>query len=1181
MQNTNQNNKEVSKTNNTNFNKKTINEKEVEMQDFWTENKIFEKSLVSPAGKEAVGDFTFFDGPPFATGTPHFGHILAGTIKDVIPRYQTMQGKRVRRVWGWDCHGLPIENLIEKSLNLNSKKEIEEYGVGKFNQAAADSVMMYDKEWKEIVPRLGRWVDMENAYKTMDYTYTESVWWSWKNLHDKGLAFEGSKIMHVCPRCETSLAQSEVNQPGAYQDITDISVTAKFELEEKENGASVYVLAWTTTPWTLPGNSALAVNKNVEYVKVKLSKDVGASEASATDIEFYIVAKKLAEKVLNGKDILETEDIDINNYIGKKYKQLFPINFPELFTGPNSENAFKVWHADFITDDAGTGIAHEAPAYGGEDMELANTNNIPWVKHVKLNGNFEQVVVDSVLLENLKIVNANFGENNSVVIGSVLKPEDKILENVKVKKAKDSTSTDVLIIKWLAHNGKLFSKEKIIHSYPHCWRCDTPLLNYATSSWFVDVPQIKEKLISENNKIGWTPEHVQAGRFGKWLEGAREWAVSRARYWGAPLPIWKSEDGEVKVIGSLQELVKYNKEKTKNKYFVMRHGEANSNVENRYDGGEDATNHLTEKGRSQVADQLEYLKTLNIDVIIHSPIVRTTETVAILKSSIDAICVSDQKLIESSEHIKTGTKAETQKRMYQTFSECEEKYIGKNILIVTHMGPARGLFMQHGQNEVNLENAEVKALDAGVLPRDEKGDINLHRPYIDDVVLEIEGKTYTRIKDVFDCWYESGSMPYASLHYPFENKELFEKNYPANFISEGMDQTRGWFYSMLNLGVGLNIAGAIEKSSPYQNVVVSGMINAADGKKMSKSLKNYTNPMILVEKYGADALRLALINSPLVKGEAVSFTDTMIEDMYKKVISKVENVLDFYLMYKSEKNNTETKKSENILDIWIINRLNEITNASIDGYENYKLDEAVEGIEKFVDDLSTWYLRRSRDRLKDGDAEALQTMHYVFVEFAKVIAPIMPFLSERLYLRVQDKNVLADDKNKKESVHLESYPNKKEVDEISLGNMRILRDLVTEILMERNKHKLPVRQPLNNVTLNNFLTDWSYGYEAKDQYVNIIKEETNIKNIIFKNGSSIFPCELDTVLTPELIREGKQRELSREIKDMRKELGLVSSDYISLTIEQERIDLVNDEYKKEMKIAEVKISDIFAVEKVI
>ena len=531
--------------------KKSINDKELEILKFWQDNKIFEKSLNphSPpheGGARGGGefesrtrptDFTFYDGPPFATGLPHTGHILAGTIKDAIPRYQTMRGHRVRRVWGWDCHGLPIENMIEKELGLNSKKDIEDYGIDKFNQAAADSVLRYEKEWKQIIPRLGRWVDMEHPYKTMDATYTESVWWSWKTLYDKGLAYEGHKIMHICPRCETPLAQSEVGLE--YHDVTDMTVTVEFKLKNKSyNGKPLYILAWTTTPWTLPGNTALAVNKELNYVVVESKFE--------NEINYFIVAKKLLEKVFaKSASYKVIEEIKIEDYIGQDYEPLFQTFNNEKFLNKleNAENIWKVWHADFITEDAGTGIAHEAPAFGAEDMELAKANNIPVIKHVLMNGHFVSEVEESV-------------------------PE---LAGLVVKKKDDSISTDIEIVKLLAHSGKLFSKEKIVHSYPLCWRCKTPLLNYATSSWFVDVPAIKDKLIAENNKVKWIPEHIRDGRFGKWLEGAREWAVSRRRYWGAPLPIWQSSSGKVKVIGSLAELAELNANKSKNKYIVMRH----------------------------------------------------------------------------------------------------------------------------------------------------------------------------------------------------------------------------------------------------------------------------------------------------------------------------------------------------------------------------------------------------------------------------------------------------------------------------------------------------------------------------------------------------------------------------------------------------------------------------------
>jgi isoleucyl-tRNA synthetase len=467
---------------------KSIQEKEEDVLLFWNENNIFEKSVALPGGEEPKGTYTFYDGPPFATGLPHHGHILAGTIKDTIPRYQTMKGKSVRRVWGWDCHGLPVENIIEKELALSSKKDIESYGIDKFNQKAQESVFRFEAEWKKIIPRFGRFVDMERAYATMDSTYTESVWWAWNELYKKGLAYEGHKMMHICPRCETPLAQSEVGLN--YEDVTDLSVTAKFELVDEPG---TYVLAWTTTPWTLPGNTALALNRSIAYVKVK--------NVLENQTNYFILAKSKVQEYFKDSSSIEiVEELSGESLVGKTYKPVFPYFIDAEIE--NKENIWKIWHAEFITEDAGTGIAHEAPAFGADDMELAKANSIPVIKHVKMDGTFIDDVAD--------------------------------FKGMKVKVAGDTQSADIEIIKWLAHNGKLFEKHKIVHSYPLCWRCKTPLLNYATSSWFVDVPSIKEKLLQENSAIVWTPEHVRDGRFGKWLEGAREWAVSRARFWWAP-----------------------------------------------------------------------------------------------------------------------------------------------------------------------------------------------------------------------------------------------------------------------------------------------------------------------------------------------------------------------------------------------------------------------------------------------------------------------------------------------------------------------------------------------------------------------------------------------------------------------------------------------------------------------
>ena len=1126
--------------------KKSVNEKELETLKYWEENKIFEKSLENPAGGAPRSAYSFYDGPPFATGMPHHGHILAGTIKDVMPRYKTMQGQTVRRVWGWDCHGLPIENLIEKELSLNSKQDIENLGIEKFTDACAASVMRYDSEWKSVIPRLGRWVDMDNAYKTMDSTYTESVWWAWKQLYDKGLAYEGYKIMHICPRCETPLAQSEVGLE--YHDITDMTVTAKFELVDEPG---TFVLAWTTTPWTLPGNTALAVNKNLEYVKVKIAEDEN----------YYIVSKKLSEKVFAGKSILESVDINVNDLLGKKYLPPFNTFNKEDYLNKleNSQNIWKIWHAEFITDESGTGIAHEAPAFGAEDMDLAKANNIPVIKHVLMNGQFVSEVEESV-------------------------PE---LAGLVVKKKDDSISTDIEVVKWLAHNGKLFSKEKIVHSYPLCWRCKTPLLNYATSSWFVDVPKIKSNLLEQNATTKWVPEHMRDGRFGKWLEGAREWAVSRRRYWGAPLPIWKSvKTDEIFVAGSLEDLAK--KLTPNNEYYVMRHGEAKSNVDMIIDCGMDPSNTLTEKGKAQAEDAFKNID-VDFDMVISSPYLRTIETAKYSGKNIE----TDDRLREFNmgvfngkkvdeytqnlgdvEYLRLNTRAEGGETHREMMNRCmsliedlESKYFGKKILFVTHGGPMRmliasaELITEEGLVEDEIKhnaklyprNAELRKVNYKKVPRDATGAINLHRPHIDKIVLkDSEGNDMKLIGDVFDCWFESGSMPFAQLHYPFENVEVFNQNFPADFIAEGVDQTRGWFYSLLNVGVGL-----FDKT-PFKHVIVNGHVLAKGGEKLSKSLKNYTDPMILVEKFGADAMRYALVNSPAMRGEAVEFPDTLPEEAYKKNIQRLENVLDFYNMYKKGEVVAHTD-SNNVLDRWIIERLHEVINRSVDGYEAYKLDEAVSGVDVFIDDFSTWYLRRSRERLKDGDVDAMSTMKYVFVEFAKCIAPVMPFLAERLYQDVMGTT---------DSVHLQSYPAKRDVNQKVLDEMRDVREQVTSLLMIRQKNNMPVRQPLSMATINK---------NINEKYFEVIMEEVNVKAVQIDEDCD--GPELDLSLDENLIREGRQRELSREIKDRRKELGLVAGDEIVLFIDTDRHDLVDDEYKREMKIREVHVSEDLIVEK--
>ena len=558
--------------------------REEETLAMWQEKGIFEKSLAQTKGGK---DFVFYDGPPFATGLTHYGHILTSTIKDAIPRYQTMRGNYVRRVWGWDCHGLPIENLIEGELGLGHKKDIEAYGLEKFNEAARASVLRYDKEWKKIIPRLGRFIDMDHEYKTMDATYSESIWWAFKSLYEKNLIFQGFKSMQICPRCETTLSNNEV--ADGYKDVTDISVTAKFALTDEPK---TFVLAWTTTPWTLPGNVALAINKDEEYSYV------------AVGDEQFIVASSRIEKTFEGKEHTIVKTIPGAGLIGRSYVPVFDY-YIQNTSLENHANGWKIYHGAFVTMDSGTGVVHIAPAFGEDDMNLGKTEKLPFVQHVGMDG--------------------------------VMKPEVVHFAGIPVKAKGDTQSTDVLIIKHLAGAGTLFSKEKLIHSYPHCWRCDTPLLNYAAESWFVNAPALKDKLLAANSTTEWVPTYIREGRFGKWLENARDWAISRSRYWGAPLPVWACKDcGVREVIGSREDLAEKTK-KSGNTYLVMRHGEAESNVRNivssKVEGSEAFG--LTQNGRTQVETAAQNLETKGVDMIIVSPFARTRETAEIVAKKLN------------------------------------------------------------------------------------------------------------------------------------------------------------------------------------------------------------------------------------------------------------------------------------------------------------------------------------------------------------------------------------------------------------------------------------------------------------------------------------------------------------------------------------------------------------------
>ncbi len=1118
-----------------------VAKREEEVLAFWREHDVFNKSLKKDAPK---GDFVFYDGPPFATGLPHYGHILAGTIKDAIPRFWTMNGFHVRRQWGWDCHGLPLENLIEKKLGLGTKRDIEEYGVKNFNEAARDAVMEYADDWKRIIPRMGRFADMDHDYKTMDSTYTESVWWVFSELNKKGLVYEGFKSMHLCPRCGTTLSNFEVNQ--GYKDIKDIAVTVKLpllKLDESGNPKGVSLLVWTTTPWTLPGNMAAAVHKDHDYVKVEVQTEEGSEQV--------ILAKERLSQ-LGTEDYKVLEEMKGSDLVGLSYLPPFDYFKDREFEG--RENAWKIYHADYVEiGEEGTGAVHLAPAYGEDDMNLAKEHNIPIVHHVDESGHFMPFVE---------------GFNCELV-----KPKDDDDAHVT------HLDTDIEIVKALKASGKLFRKENITHSYPHCWRCDTPLLNYATTSWFVRVTDLKDKLVAENDKVHWVPDHVGKNRFGKWLEGARDWAISRQRYWGAPLPIWRNpETKEYKVFGSLAELQEY-VPKSGNQYFVMRHGEAEHNVNNIFSSSLDHPHALTERGREESLVTAKELQGKKITKIYSSPYSRCFETAKLVAAELglsENDIVVDDRLGEydfgifseksSDEYYAWATevddqftatpeggesKAHAKKRFGDFLYDVETKDKDENILVVTHAIGLKSLQMvAEGASEERLHEianghtkpGQLLELPFTPMPHNDNYELDYHRPYIDDIEL-FDGETkMERVLDVFDCWFESGSMPYGQLHYPFENKDDFEQKYfPANFIAEGLDQTRGWFYSLIVLGT------ALFDKSPYENVIVNGLVLAEDGKKMSKSLQNYPDPMDLADRVGVDAMRFYLMSSPVIRGEDLNFSEKEVAELQRKNIGRLHNVLAMYEQYAD---GAESRSdSAHVLDRWIMARLNQLIADSTAGYKNYELDKATRPLTDFVDDLSVWYLRRSRDRLKGEDitdkTATLATLRYVLQELAKVMAPSMPFYAEYLWQQVKGEGT-------EESVHLTTWPEGGEIDEALMTDMETAREVVTKALEARTKAGIKVRQPIASMT----------GPALGDAIQILILDELNAK--VYE------PVELDTVsidtgLTPELKAEGEARELMRAVQDMRKKAGLEPQDRIKLVVQTDSAgQAVVEQFKDEI-----------------
>ncbi|MFA6969647.1 MAG: class I tRNA ligase family protein, partial [Candidatus Paceibacterota bacterium] len=951
---------------------------------FWERERIFEKSLTKPSPK---GEYVFYDGPPFATGLPHSGSLLSSVSKDLIPRYKTMRGYRVRRRWGWDTHGLPIESLVEKKLGLKNKKEILALGIEKFNETARSMVLEYVHDWKRYIERVGRWVDFDNSYKTMDNTFIESVWWGLKEIHKKGRLYEGRKVLMYCPHCETPLAKAEIAMDNTYKDITEEAVTVEFRVKGQQNTS---LLAWTTTPWTLPGNVALAVGSAIEYVTIE-KKDGGTGP-----LVRFILAKDRLETVFGTDELKIVKEQKGSELVGLEYEPLYEIEKVKKYIGKK----WQVLPADFVTTEEGTGIVHTAVIYGEDDYNLGKAEGLPMVQ----------------------LLNPNATYNDDA-------PE--FLRGQYIKKAEPLIKED------LEKRGLLFAKLPNTHSYPHCYRCGTPLIYNAVSSWFIDIQSVKAKMLSENKKINWIPEHLKDGRFKHNLESAPDWTISRNRFWASPLPIWKDKEGNVTVIGSLEEL-KARTKKSGNTYFMMRHGQAGNSTNKVFDATDTPKFKLSEKGRAEVEASAKKLVGRGITHLYASPFTRTRETAEIAAGVLGIPkeqIVIDERLRELNmgdfdqtsdldafdayrrEHRYTDpfpngeSYQDAKNRFGSVLYELEQKQSGANILIVTHgIGLETAQAIAQGASaEESLQialsrphTAEVREIPFIPLPHNRDYELDFHLPYIDRVSLENEkGEPLTRIPEVVDCWVESGSMPFAEYHYPFEHQKEFEKRSPGDFVSEYIGQTRAWFYYLH--AVGVEVFGRLA----FRNVITTGNVLAADGAKFSKSKGNYTDPYRLFDQYGADAFRYYLMSSVVMQAEDMTFRDEEVKDAHARVVNMLRNILAFYEIYKDEAgpaNDTSTA----ILDCWILARLGGVILTATEAFDRYDVPHATRPMREFIDDFSTWYIRRSRDRMKGGNAgdkkAALMTLRYVLKEFSKVIAPVMPFIAEEVFRSVREES---------------------------------------------------------------------------------------------------------------------------------------------------------------------------------
>lgn len=1139
--------------------KQSFPELEQKISDFWKQHHIFKKSIQN---RSTENRYVFYDGPPFITGTPHYGSLLPSIAKDVVPRYQTMLGKRVDRVWGWDCHGLPIENKVEKELKLANRRDIEKYGIQEFVDQCYSYTRHTSAEWKWYIEKIGRWVEFDNSYKTMDQDYMESVIKVFKELYEKDFVYEGRRTSLFCTRCGTPVSNFEIAMDNSYADMEDPAVTIKFKIIDQTNPKfkDAYVLAWTTTPWTLPANRALVVDPKSTYVKFNVVSSNDQNVFSQTD-ETYIAAKPRLEILLKNVEYKIIEEFEGAELLNLKYQPVF-----NYFTPAANEHQIYAY-LGMVHMNEGTGIVHSAPGFGDIDSEMGKENKLGIADNVDDEGKFTEAVSDYT--------------------GIYVKEADpKIIEDLKT-------------------TGKLFKVEKITHRYPYCYRCSTPLIHKAQPSWFINIQKLKDELIKNNEEIAWVPEHLKDGRFKKGLETAPDWCISRTRYWATPMPIWQRvENGKVVervVVGSRDEI----REKAVqpiSKIVFIRHGE--------YDQ-KDEDMQLNKNGLKQAEDLVSRYSHEKFDAVYSSSTQRAVDTVTPLAEQQKLVVEVDetfgsnrdwQEVSKIEAQLLTDNKVDqlnliAEEKLLLAFEtyinkirdhlyDFLHKHVGQYSLVSTH--EERIAFIRHiveGRSLRECFSLTVGYTDQVTMFFNDTELMDLHRPKIDKITLKGQTGELTRITEVLDVWMDSASMPYASKHYPFENKEQFEQNYPADFIVEYIAQTRAWFYVMHV------ISSALFKRPAFKNVVTTGVIFGTDGRKMSKSYGNYPDPKGVLEKYGGEALRLYLMGSKIMIGEDVRINEEEIKDQLKTFLIPLWNSYSFFVTYanlhkwKPDKNlvanmrtdNPDTKHISwdhipfenltNHLDTWIVGRLQLfIRNVRI-ALDDYNIPAAVREFPKFLDELSKWYIRRSRDRFVKGEEQALSTLYYVLVEFIKVIAPVAPFVSEAMFQNLVVESI----KDQPASIHLADFPHADvkfmEHSEKVIAQMELVRNIVNLAQSMRVKNALKVRQPLSELEVK-VNQDPAREIEIENWMKELIKDEVNVKNVdeehqliqktgwIYEKDANGLELNLDTVLTAELQREGIFRELTRQVQSRRKKMGLKLQDKIFLQFATSESDLL-------------------------